>query len=111
MTRKRLSTRRQFMATTGAAAAATLALAPMVHAAGSEVIKVGLIGTGGRGSGAGNQALSTKQEGVVLHAVADAFKEKAEGALSNLRTKHADKVQVEDSMKFIGLEPVEGDAS
>lgn len=97
------TTRRQFIGKTAGAASA-LTVAQSAWAAGSDQIKVGLIGCGGRGSGAANQALSTKQEGVVLHAVADAFKEKADGALSNLRTKHADKVQVDDSRIFAGLD-------
>lgn len=102
-----ITTRRQFIGT--AAAAATVAgtgltVAQSANVAGSDQIKIGLIGCGGRGSGAANQALSTKQEGIVLHAVADAFKEKADGALSNLRTKHAEKVQVDDSRIFSGLD-------
>ncbi|MDZ4290035.1 MAG: Gfo/Idh/MocA family oxidoreductase [Prosthecobacter sp.] len=97
------TSRRQFIGKTAGAASA-LTVAQSAWAAGSDQIKVGLIGCGGRGSGAANQALSTKQEGVVLHAVADAFKEKADGALSNLRTKHAEKVQVDDSRIFAGLD-------
>ncbi len=97
------TTRRDFLGKTAATAGA-LTVAQSAWAAGSDQIKIGLIGTGGRGSGAANQALSTKQEGIVLHAVADAFKEKAEGALSNLRTKHAEKVQVDDSRIFSGLD-------
>ena len=81
------TTRRDFLGKTAATAGA-LTVAQSAWAAGSDKIKVGLIGSGGRGSGAANQALSTKQEGVVLHAICDAFKEKADGALSNLRTKH-----------------------
>jgi myo-inositol 2-dehydrogenase/D-chiro-inositol 1-dehydrogenase len=97
------SSRRQFLGTTVGAASA-LTVAQSAWAAGSDQIKVGLIGAGGRGAGAANQALSTQQEGVVLHAVADAFKEKAEGTLSNLRTKHAEKVQVDESRIFAGLD-------
>jgi myo-inositol 2-dehydrogenase / D-chiro-inositol 1-dehydrogenase len=100
------TSRRQFIGTTAAATVAStgLTVAQSANVAGSDQIKIGLIGCGGRGSGAANQALSTKQEGIVLHAVADAFKEKADGALSNLRTKHAEKVQVDDSRIFAGLD-------
>src|SRR5262245_48796830 len=50
--------RRDFLKTTAAAAAVTtLSLAPSVHAAGSDVIKVGIIGCGGRGRGAGENVL------------------------------------------------------
>jgi len=94
------TSRRQFIGTTAAASALTVAQS--AWAAGSDEIKVGLIGCGGRGTGAASQALSTKQEGVVLHAVADAFKEKADGALSNLRNKVPEKVKVEDSRIFAG---------
>ena len=54
------NTRRQFLESSSLAVAgslATLALAPRVHAAGSDVLKVGLIGCGGRGTGAASQAL------------------------------------------------------
>lgn len=104
------TTRRDFLGKTAASAAVAtvassgLTIAQSANVAGSDRIKVGLIGTGGRGSGAANQALSTKQEGVILHAVADAFKEKAEGALSNLRTKHAEKVEVDESRIYAGLD-------
>jgi predicted dehydrogenase len=103
MTTPTPTTRREFIGKTAGAASA-LTVAQSAWAAGSDQIKVGLIGCGGRGSGAANQALSTKQEGIVLHAVADAFKEKADGSLSNLRTKHAEKVQVDDSRIFTGLD-------
>ena len=107
-------TRREFLGQTAAAATVTsvaatgLTVAQSANVAGSDKIKVGLIGSGGRGSGAANQALSTKQEGVVLHAICDAFKEKADGALSNLRTKHPEKVQVDDSRIFTGLDGYKG---
>ena len=45
---------------------------PLVHAAGSGTIKVGLVGCGGRGTGAAEQAL-TADSGVKLVAMADAF--------------------------------------
>ncbi|HEY1051168.1 MAG TPA: gfo/Idh/MocA family oxidoreductase, partial [Prosthecobacter sp.] len=95
-------TRRQFIGT--AAATSALTVAQSAWAAGSDEIKVGLIGCGGRGTGAAGQALSTSQQGITLHAVADAFKEKADGALSNLRNKVPDKVKVDDSRVFAGPE-------
>ena len=96
------TSRRQFIGSTAAASALTVAQS--AWAAGSDEIKIGLIGCGGRGTGAAGQALSTKQEGVTLHAVADAFKEKADGALSNLRNKVPDKVKVDDSRVFAGTD-------
>src|SRR5262245_49646031 len=54
------ATRRDFLAGAAAAAAgATLAsVAPNVHAAGSDVLRIGLIGCGNRGTGAAEQALN-----------------------------------------------------
>lgn len=100
------SSRRKFIrnSTAAAAAASTLSVERSAWAAGSDEIKVGLIGCGGRGSGAASQAMSTQQEGVFLHAVADAFKEKADASLSNLRTKHPEKIKVDDKRIYAGLD-------
>ena len=57
------TTRRDFLKTTAVAAAGSaLALAGGVHAAGSDTIKVGLIGCGGRGTGAAHNVLSSAPE-------------------------------------------------
>jgi myo-inositol 2-dehydrogenase / D-chiro-inositol 1-dehydrogenase len=101
--------RRDFLRTTstaavGAAATGALTVERSAWAAGSDEIKIGLIGCGGRGSGAANQALSTSQPGVKLYAVADAFKDKIDGTLSNLREKHADKMDVAEDRQFTGLD-------
>ena len=57
-----LSSRREFIKTTGRIAAVS-ALAgvtlPHVHAASSDTIQIALIGCGGRGTGAAENALST----------------------------------------------------
>src|SRR5688572_30549361 len=54
------STRRDFLRQTSAAALSAGVLSAGAYAAGDDTIKVGLIGCGGRGSGAARQALSTK---------------------------------------------------
>ena len=59
-------------------------LFPLVHAAGSSTIKVGLVGCGGRGTGAAGQAL-TADSGVKLVAMADAFADRLEESLSELK--------------------------
>ncbi|MER3416866.1 MAG: oxidoreductase [Gemmataceae bacterium] len=69
-------TRREFLGTTatvvGALATAAGGL-PAVHAAGSDVIRVGLIGCGGRGMGAAENVLQAAR-GVKIVALADYFK-------------------------------------
>ena len=59
-------------------------IARAAHLAGSEEIKVALIGCGGRGTGAAQQALATKGP-VKLWAMADAFADRVEGCLGDVR--------------------------
>src|SRR5581483_9274146 len=49
--------RRQFLTTSAAALGASLAVSRHAHAAGGDLLKIGLIGCGGRGTGAASQAL------------------------------------------------------
>lgn len=67
------------------------------------VLKVGLIGCGGRGTGAANQALAADPN-VILTAMADIFEDQLEGAHSALLKIHKDKVKVENENKFIGFD-------
>ena len=72
------STRRDFIKTTGkfAAVSALAGVAiPQVHAAGSDTIQIALIGCGGRGTGAADNALSTKSGPIKLVAMADVFED------------------------------------
>ena len=72
------ASRRDFLkASTAGALAGGLGIARGAHAAGSDEIKVALIGCGGRGTGAAVQALSTKAN-VKLVAMADAFRDRVE---------------------------------
>src|SRR5579863_5670971 len=75
--------RRQFLKTTGLAAAGTLLATGGVHAAGSDTIKVGVIGCGGRGSGASENVLSAAK-GVEIVAFGDYFKDRAKGLRQRL---------------------------
>lgn len=69
----------------------------------SETLKVGLIGCGGRGSGAAKQALSADPN-VVLHAVGDIFRDKMDLSLESLKKVHPDKVKVDEGHKFVGFD-------
>src|SRR5262249_24377686 len=62
-------------AVVGGAMAALLPLASNVYAAGSDVIRVGLIGCGGRGTGAAEQALNADKN-VKLVAMGDVFEDR-----------------------------------
>jgi predicted dehydrogenase len=101
--------RREFLKGSTAAAvvgtlAGQIALAPRVFAAGSDVLKVGLVGCGGRGTGAASQALHADPN-VQLTAMGDAFADKLESSLSVLKNSDiGDKVAVGSNHKFVGFD-------
>jgi predicted dehydrogenase len=102
-----LTSRRDFLkssALVGGALAAPAILSPNLFAGtNSDTLKVGLVGCGGRGSGAADQALSADKN-VVLTAMADAFEDRLQTSLKNLQTKHAEKVKVTPDKCFVGLD-------
>lgn len=100
-------TRRQFVkasaALTGAAAAAHLAIPRAAYAAGSDTLKIGLVGCGGRGTGAAAQALAA-DEGAVLTAVGDLFADRIGSSIDALKGEQPDRVQVADDHRFVGFD-------
>ncbi len=82
-----MSTRRTFLKTTAAAGAVVATSGAGLFAAGNEIIRVGLIGCGGRGTGAVHDILSAEKKingdnpKVEITAVGDVFKSQAEAAL------------------------------
>ncbi|MCW5557676.1 MAG: Gfo/Idh/MocA family oxidoreductase [Verrucomicrobiae bacterium] len=94
--------RRQFISTAGAATASALTASRFAFAQASDTLKLALIGCGGRGSGAANQALNVP--GTRLVAVADAFQDRLESALSNLKQSQGDKVDVPADRQFVGFD-------
>ncbi len=88
MSKKTGDNRREFLTKTtvaaGAALAGHLGLAPAVHAAGSDTIKVGLIGCGGRGTGAADNVLHSAKN-VSIVALADAFEDRLNGCRNRLQ--------------------------
>ena len=69
---------------------------PGAHAAGSDVIKVGLIGCGGRGSGAAANAMNAGKD-VRLVAMADVFAEPIEPAGRGLKKMYPEQMTVDDA--------------
>lgn len=92
--------RRAFLATSAA-----LAAAPGLHAAGDDTLKVGLIGCGGRGTGAALNALAADKN-VKLVALADAFADRLTECLESLLKKPevAAKVDVKPDAQFVGFD-------
>jgi len=100
------TTRREFLKKSGAAAAAvalTGAVAKPGYAAENNIIKIALVGCGGRGSGAAAQALSTKGP-TKLWAMADVFEKRLQSSLTNLKSAHEQQIEVPAERQFIGLD-------
>jgi myo-inositol 2-dehydrogenase/D-chiro-inositol 1-dehydrogenase len=100
------ASRRDFLKTAtvaaGAAVVSNLSLAPAVHAAGSDQIKVGIVGCGGRGSGAGEDVLRAAK-GVTIFALGDVFKFQGDGARGRL-SNFAGKDQVKQLGNIVDVE-------
>jgi predicted dehydrogenase len=105
------STRRDFLKTSTAAAVGASVFGQLSMAAGAfagsdETIRVGLIGCGGRGTGAAGQALSTAGP-VKLVAMADAFADSLESSLKQIQAamgQRQDRIAVDDEHKFVGFD-------
>jgi myo-inositol 2-dehydrogenase/D-chiro-inositol 1-dehydrogenase len=95
--------RRTFLKTAGGAAA--LGFPALIHAQdAAKTIKVGLVGCGGRGTGAAKQAL-TADDYAQLTAVADVYPERIEASLDQLSGgKLAPKAKVDAKNQFVGLD-------
>jgi predicted dehydrogenase len=100
-------TRREFLSTTGKAAAAT-ALAgvvlPHVHAAEDNTIRLASIGCGGRGTGAVANAFEAPGGPTRLVAMADIFEDRVSRSYQNLGEKYADQMDVPASRRFVGFD-------
>jgi myo-inositol 2-dehydrogenase / D-chiro-inositol 1-dehydrogenase len=99
------ASRRDFLKTSTMAAAAATSLGAFsnVHAAGSDTIKVGLIGCGGRGSGAADQSMRSAPN-VKLYAMGDMFQDNLDHAKANLSKKNSDKFDVASDRCFVGFD-------
>jgi predicted dehydrogenase len=98
--------RREFIKTSAAFGAASLAVGTnRMYAAGSDKIHIGLVGCGGRGSGAAAQALTTGED-VVLTAMGDVFEDRLRRSLKNLKDneRFGKRVKVPRNACFVGLD-------
>lgn len=106
--------RRRFLQSSAAAGlagalAGSLVIPRSVHAAGSDALRIGLIGCGGRGTGACRQALSA-DPGAVLVAMGDAFADRLQASLKTLKDPAEDKtniiprLQVDPDHCFVGFD-------
>jgi predicted dehydrogenase len=99
--------RREFLRTSTAAitgaAAAALPIARSAHAAGSDTIKVGMIGCGDRGPSATGQAMKA-DPGVRIVAMADLFEDNVRAARDRLKQANPEQMAVDDAHCFAGFD-------
>ncbi|MCA8961755.1 MAG: Gfo/Idh/MocA family oxidoreductase [Planctomycetes bacterium] len=98
--------RRQFIQASAVTLAAATLTRPLTlfGASREEPIRVGLVGCGGRGTGAAVNALLA-EEGAVLVAMGDAFSDRLESSLSHLQSSEvASRVKVEPDHRFTGFD-------
>lgn len=102
------SSRRGFLQSSAAVAAGASLLAGLnpvraAHVSSDETIRIGLVGCGGRGRGAADQAMNTEGP-TKLVAVADAFGDNLQSAVDGLKRQHGDKVDIPEDRRFVGLD-------
>ena len=96
-------TRRNFIKTS-AAATATVVLPKGVFAQGSDALKIGLIGCGGRGTDAVRNAFDA-DKGVVLWSMGDVFKDHLDGSAKAIGDlKKPDQFKVTPDRMFVGFD-------
>lgn len=104
------ATRREFLKTSalaaGGATLGTLGLERAVHAYGSDVIRVGLVGCGARGTAAALNAMNAGRD-VRLVALADVFEERLREARNKLQSARPDQVQLSEERCFVGFDAYE----
>lgn len=103
--------RRNFLRTaTSAAVGATVTShitgIPGLHAAGSDEIRVGVIGCGGRGTGAVRNVLEAA-DGVRIVAMGDAFEDRLTKSVENLTKRLGSRFDVPKDRQFVGLDAYE----
>lgn len=98
------TTRRTFIKGTTAAgitaALASTGIGSTAFAQGGDTVRVGLVGCGGRGTGAAHNAISASS-GVVLHAMGDLYGDRLNGSANNLQQNLGEGFQV-GNRKFTG---------
>ncbi len=102
--------RRSFLKSSAvvAGAAPFIARRSFAQVSPGETLRVGLIGCGGRGTGAAAQALASDLN-VKLVALGDAFKDRLESSLDLLQKQKdiAEKIEVPESRRFVGFDAYE----
>ena len=102
--------RRSFLKASGAVSLAALASScatSSVFAAGSDKLRVGLIGCGGRGTGAARDCIRSS-DNVQIVALGDLFRDRVDKSLNNLKKElPAENIKVSEDTCFTGFDAYE----
>ncbi len=99
-------TRRTFLRTALATTVAGMTV-PFVHAQGKERLRVGVIGCGGRGTGAALDCANA-DPAVEIYALGDLFRDRVEGCLRRLKERLGDRCNVTPDRCFTGFQNFKG---
>ena len=69
-------------------------------------LKVGLVGCGGRGTGAANQAINA-DPGVMLWAMGDVYEDRLKNSYNGLKNQHGTRVMVDQERQFVGFDAID----
>lgn len=69
----------------------------------ADTLKIGLIGCGGRGSGAASNAL-TADKNMMVVALGDVFDDQLKTSLASLKSEWGDRIQVPEDKQFLGFD-------
>jgi len=105
--RAKRTSRREFLKTSATVlagtAAASLPISQSAYAAGSDTLKVGVIGCGDRGPSAAANAMKADR-GVKIVAMADVFMDRVKAARDGLKQSNPDQMAVDDDHCFAGFD-------
>lgn len=100
------TTRRNFLKTSAistAALAAGFSASSRLYAGETSMLKIGLVGCGGRGCGAAGNAMEA-DENVKITCVADIFEDKAKAAIPLLKAQYGDRMDVTEDTAYSGFD-------
>jgi len=101
---KDTTSRRDFLKTSGATALGALAFPHILSSAPStQTLHIGLVGCGGRGTGAAKEALNADSNTVVV-ALGDVFEDRLAQSLDALQKHAPDRVRVDKPRCFLGFD-------
>src|SRR5262245_24577451 len=99
--------RRDFLKTSGLALSTTAlagATIPAVHAAQDSTVQIALVGCGGRGTGAAQNALSVQNGPIKLVAMADVFENRLSSSRDRLKERFEKEMDVPPDRQFISFD-------